>query len=315
MNKRQKEILQSQVDDEKKVLKELKAIYQKAERDIDSKIAELLAREDTENLASIIYQLDYQKSLKAQISAILDELNASQFTSISEYLSKCYEEGFLGTLYDLQGQGIPIIYPIDQEEAVRAITVDSKLSKKLYTRLGEDVAELKKTVRMELSRGIAQSYSYAQIAKNIRNQTTIGFNRSMRIARTEGHRVTQQATLDSQYKAKDAGADVVKQWDSTLDGRTRPSHRALDGQIRELDEPFEISGRKAMYPGGFGIASMDVNCRCVLLQRAKWAIEDEDFESYTKRIGTGQLVDLSDAENFAAFKERYHELIDKPDAE
>lgn len=305
MNKRQKEILLSQLNDEKQVIKELKKVYEKAEKDIDAKIAALLARTDVENLQSIIYQVDYQKALKKQIGAILDEMNASQFTSISDYLVKCYEEGFLGTLYDMQGQGVPLIFPIDQWQVVKAVTLDSKLSKKLYTKLGEDVDDLKKRVSAELARGISQSYSYAQIARNIRNQTSIGMNRSMRIARTEGHRVTQQATFDSQQKAKEAGADVVKQWDSTLDSRTRPMHQQLDGQIRELDDCFTVGIYKAMYPSGFGVPHMDIHCRCALLQRAKWAIDDDEVD-YTKFDGNkGQLVDLSDAENFKAFKDRY----------
>lgn len=39
----------------------------------------------------------------------------------------------------------------------------------------------------------------------------------MRITRTEGHRIQQASTLDAQRAAKKRGADVVKQWDSTLD--------------------------------------------------------------------------------------------------
>ena len=309
MNKRQREILQRQFDDEKGILEELKKAYKSALKDINAKIAVLLARKDEENLQSIIYQVEYQRAIKAQINAILDALNTKQFESISEYLIQCYENGFIGTLYDLQGQGIPLIFPIDQKQVVQAVTVDSKLSNRLYTKLGEDINDLKKRIRAELSRGISQNYAYAQIARNIENQTTIGFNRSMRIARTEGHRVSQQATFDSQQKAKNAGADIVKQWDSTLDGRTRPSHRKLDGQIRELDEPFEMNGYTAMYPSGFGVASMDVNCRCVLLQRARWAIEGGEPD-YTKFDGTlGQLIDLSDAENFDDFKTRYKERI------
>lgn len=303
MNKRQKEILLSQLKKEEAVLKELKEIYKKAEKDIDAKIAELLARTDTENLQSIIYQVEYQKALKSQISAILDELNTKQFKSISDYLVQCYENGFLGTLYDIQGQGVPFIFPINQEEVVRAILHDTKLSKKLYTRLGEDIDDLKKRVRNELSRGISQAYSYTQIAKNIRNQTSIGMNRSMRIARTEGHRITQQATLDSQHKAKEAGADIVKQWDSTLDSRTRPMHQQLDGQIRELDDFFEVGIYKAKHPSGFGVPSMDIHCRCCLLQRARWALDDEP--KFTKASG-GKLVDLSDAKNFNEFKQRYN---------
>lgn len=309
MNKKQAEILQLQVKDEEKLLKELKGVYETAAKDIDAEIARLLARKDTENLQSIIYQVQYQKALKTQINGILDAMNAKQFDKISDYLTQCYEKGFLGTLYDLQGQGIPLIFPIDQEQVTRALTVDSKLSKSLYESLGEDVTELKKRVRTELSRGISQAFSYEQIAKNIRNQTKIGFNRSMRIARTEGHRISQQATFNAQHKAKAAGADIVKQWDSTLDGRTRPMHRELDGQIRELDDPFEVGIFKAQYPSGFGVPFMDIQCRCCLLQRARWALEDDDI--VTKWDGeNGELVEIP-AKSYGEFVKGYYKTLDK----
>ena len=82
-----------------------------------------------------------------------------------------------------------------------------------------------------------------------------GMNNAYRIARTEGHRIQNQSAMKAANKAKEKGADVVKQWDATLDSRTRPTHTLLDRQIRELEEPFEVAGKKAMYPSGFGIAS------------------------------------------------------------
>ena len=315
MNKKQKEVVGVQLANEKKILADLKKTYKQAEKDIDSRINELLSKTayaDENTLQSIIYQVDYQKALKKQIGAVLDDLNGKQFESISDYLTKSYEDGFIGALYDLQGQGVPLIFPIDQSQVVKAIKHDTKLSKSLYAKLGEDVDALKKRIQSELSRGISQSYSYEKIAQNIAAQTNIGFNKAMRIARTEGHRITQEATSDAQHKAKEAGADVVKQWDATLDSRTRYAHKQLNGQIRELDDPFEYGGNTAQYPGGFGIPSQDIHCRCVMLQRARWAVEDGE-DDFTKWDGeTGQLVDLSDAENYAEFKKKYKTEVVKP---
>ena len=42
--------------------------------------------------------------------------------------------------------------------------------------------------------------------------------------------------MSSYDVAKKAGADVVKQWDATLDDRTREDHRTLDGTLAEVDE-------------------------------------------------------------------------------
>lgn len=202
-------------------------------------------------------------------------------------------------MYDLAGQGIPLVMPINQLAMVKAVQLSPKVSKRLY---GEYVHQLSKHIRNEVSRGIATADSYANIARNISNASKIGFNKSMRIARTEGHRVQCTAAFDAQHKAMAAGADIMKQWDATLDGRTRPLHRELDGQIRELDEPFEAWGLEVMYPSAFGRASQDINCRCALLQRARWALDDDELERLKARA---EYFGLDKAKDFEAFRTAY----------
>ena len=80
-------------------------------------------------------------------------------------------------------------------------------------------------------------------------------------------------------KAKNQGADVVKQWDATLDGKTRKNHRKLDGQWVEVGEYFEVGGRKVEAPGKFGRPEEDINCRCILLTRPRWAVDKRRVKS------------------------------------
>ena len=306
LNSRQREYLKYTLKQEQAALDDLKQLYEQALKDINNQIAYLMGRNDTENLASIIYQLDYQKALKKQVSAILDALHSNEYLRIEDYLKDCYENGFLGTMYDLHGQGIPLLLPLDQEQILNALTIDSKLSKPLYERLGEDITTLKRKVSSEISRGIANNFSYTQIAKNLVGISNTGMNNAYRIARTEGHRIQNQSAMDAANKAKENGADVVKQWDATLDSRTRPTHTLLDGQIRELEEPFEVAGRKAMYPSGFGIASEDIHCRCTLLQRAKWALDDDELQTLKERA---EYFGLDKTKDFNEFKSKYLENI------
>lgn len=304
MNNWQKGVLGNRIEEDEKILKRLKKQYAQAEKEIDDKIAQLLGRTDTENLQSIIYQVEYQKALKSQISGILDSLNSNQFDNISKYLTQCYENGFIGVMYDLHGQGIPLIFPIDQEQVVRSLKNNMKLSKGLWGSLYDRNSALQSRVRAAMSRGVAQGQSYAQIAQSVSSEMGIGFNGVSRIVRTESHRIANEASIDAQYKAKDAGADIVKQWDSTLDKRTRSSHRMLDGQIREMDEPFEINGHTAMYPGGFGIAAEDINCRCAILQRARAALDEDELETLKERA---KAFGLDKNDGFEDFKKKYIE--------
>lgn len=301
MNKKQKEVQQVFLDSEKEVLKKLKKNYQDALDEINTKIEILLARQDAD-MQHVIYQVEYQKALKTQVQGILDTLQANEFETVSEYLAKSYEDGFIGTVYDMQGQGIPLIMPIDQEQVAKAIQHETKLSESLYNSLGKDIKVLNKQIAGEISRGISTGMMFSEISRNIAGYAGISRNKAMRIARTEGHRIQCKATMDAQFKAKEKGADVVKQWDASLDGKTRPTHRKLDGQIRELDEEFEVSGYKAMMPGGFNKASEDINCRCALLQRARWALGESELETLKQRA---EYFGLDKTDSFEEYKEKY----------
>ena len=304
MNNRQKELLKHQLKSEKEILSELKKIYESSLSEIDEKIKILLSDELTQ---STIYRIEYQKALKGQVSAILENLNSNQYESVSDYLKDCYEDGFIGTLYDLQGQGIPLIFPINQEEIVEAIILDSKISEGLYTKMGNNVSDLKKRISSEISRGISTASPYAEIARNIRSHANITVNQSMRIVRTEGNRIHNRSALDAALKAKARGADTVKVWDATLDGVTRPHHRQLDGQVRELEEDFEVDGLTACAPLNFGVAAEDCNCRCVLLTKPRWDLDG----AFTKRNNeTGELMYFDNVKDYYDFKQKYWDYID-----
>lgn len=320
MNKQQKELQQQYLNNEKAVLRKLENNYRDALAEINSKIQLLMARQDAD-MQHVIYQIEYQKALKTQIQAILETLQANEFETVSEYLTQSYEDGFIGTMYDLQKQGIPLIFPIDQEQVVEAILHETKLTTrtdtktgKLYASLGEDIKDLQKKISGEISRGLSSGQMYSEITRNIASWARIPRNNAIRIARTEAHRIQTKASLNACNKAKSKGADVVKQWDASLDSRTRKSHARVDGEIRELDEKFSNG---LMYPGDSnGKAEEVINCRCALLQRARWALENdytkwsEDAPIVVDDDGTTQFVNV-DANSYKEFKGYYKDITNQ----
>ena len=349
MNKRQKELAQLSLDAEKEVLDKLEKEYNRALKDINEKVKVFAhdieqienaidtAEDDRQKEILIsqrqskVYQKKYQEALQGQISGILDKMQGDEYATIEEYLKECYEDAYIGTLYDLQGQGIPLIMPIDQAAAVKAIMTDSKISKGLYTALGVDIAKLKKTISSEITRGIASSRPYAEIARNLGNAAEIPKNRAKLITRTEGHRVQSASNYNACVDAKAKGADVVKQWSAALDARTRPSHRSLDGQIVEVDEPFSLGNKTAMFPGDFGDPAEDCNCRCRVNQRARWALDsmqtkmlgntdkmtDEDLRPIAEKLNipvdelrkySNQIIPVK-AKNYEDFKRQYNQIL------
>ena len=298
---RHKEVQKSLLKNEIEVIKELEKSYEQALDDIDAVITKLLARKDTENLQAIIYQLKYQKALKKELGALLEVLHSRNFTTIEEYLKSCYENGHIGALYELQGQGVPLLIPLSQELMLTSIMTNSKLSAPLYNALGYNIDILKVDVMREISRGFAQGLSYSEIARNLKNKSDIDYNKALRIAKTEGHRIQNESAYNVQVNAVNLGADILKQWDATLDSRTRDSHQKLDGEVVKVHEKFSNG---LMYPSDpNGTASEVINCRCSLLQRASWGLTDEEF---TKMNGkTNKLQHFEDIDDYNKFKEAF----------
>lgn len=345
MNRRQKLVQQQFLNDEEAVIKRLKTVYNQSLTDINKKVFELdssisllqkaldsIDGEEIGDLAlavlkgksyytpaeaqetiksmlqSKVYQKNYQKALKKQVGDILDKMHQSEFKTVSGYLTECYENGFIGTMFDLHGQGIPLCFPLDQEQMVRAVQLDSKIKKSFYKSLGENVSALKKTIAAEVSRGISTGMSYQQVALQIKAKMVGNYDnkpggalyRALTIARTEGHRIQCQSGMDASEKAKEKGADVLKQWDATLDSSTRESHTAVDGEIRELDEKFSNG---LMFPGDpAGGADEVINCRCALLQRARWALDEAELETLKRRA---EYYGLDKTDTFNDFKKKY----------
>lgn len=318
MNKREKEVLGSYLDDEKKTLNYLKQVYKKSAEDIRERIAYFNAREDMNDphLSSIIYQKKYQEALLKQIETGLQDLNKNQYETLQDFFEGCYVNGYVGAMYNFEGQGIPLTVPIDPKKMVRAVQTDSKLSRRYYQKrlFPENVERLKLSIKAEVSRGIASGSSWLEVAHKVASGMNSPFNRALndavRIVRTEGHRINQEGYLDAGDEAKKKGADILKQWDATLDSRTRPWHQEADGQIREWEDDFTVNGEKMKAPSVGGSASNVINCRCQLLQRARWALDEDELKTLEERAN---FYGLDKSKDFEDFKQKYLKLPENED--
>ena len=87
----------------------------------------------------------------------------------------------------------------------------------------------------------------------------------VRYARTAMTSAQNAGRMETLHRAKGMGIQCKKVWLATLDRRTRDSHRNLDGQVRDIDEPFDSDFGKIMFPGDPEGHPGDVyNCRCTL---------------------------------------------------
>ena len=69
---------------------------------------------------------------------------------------------------------------------------------------------------------------------------------------------------------KTLGMKIARVWVSTKDGRTRDSHKAMDGQEADKDGFFHFpGGGQTAGPGLSGIAEEDIHCRCTVIMQIK----------------------------------------------
>lgn len=67
---------------------------------------------------------------------------------------------------------------------------------------------------------------------------------------------------------------------------------AQEQQDKEYDHRGKI-------PGGFGVLGEDIYCRCAVLQRAKWALGEDELKRLEERA---KYFDLDKSKDFQTYK-------------
>lgn len=117
--------------------------------------------------------------------------------------------------------------------------------------------------------------------------------RNARTAITSAQNAGRQASYE---RAAAMGIQVTKRWMAAMDGRTRDSHRHMDGVEVPYNKPFVTPlGSVMMYPGDFrGKAGDLYNCRCTMRTVEKPGIEAEARKRRVRDPNTGKNVVISD---------------------
>ena len=120
-----------------------------------------------------------------------------------------------------------------------------------------------------ITQGIIQGDSIPEIAKRIATKTASKNEKAMvRYARTAMTGAQNAGRMEALHEAQSMGIKVKKVWLATLDSRTRHAHALLDGQTKDVDEPFESEFGPIMYPGDLSANPANTwNCRCTLIYK------------------------------------------------
>jgi HK97 family phage portal protein len=127
-------------------------------------------------------------------------------------------------------------------------------------RVAQSVTKLHDELRNIVHKGLKEGESIDAVTKRIARK--VGPGRAGRIVRTEAHAASQDGTAES---FRQCGIEQ-KMWLSQRDNRVRDTHREADGQVRKMNEPFEVGGYEMDRPGDPAGPPEEVcECRCSML--------------------------------------------------
>jgi phage portal protein BeeE len=123
-------------------------------------------------------------------------------------------------------------------------------------------ATTREALKAALVTGVAQDELAKDLIERVDNVFAAAIDtRAGIISQTEA---TKLAGFSAQTSAEQAGFES-KMWLTSGDQKVRSAHKTMDGQVKHITEPFAApDGSTAMFPGGFGKASQDINCRCAM---------------------------------------------------
>lgn len=138
--------------------------------------------------------------------------------------------------------------------------VKVKLAKRIKDITAYTETLFKEIVRNIVYEGIKEGYGIDKIAREIGKELNITERyRSERIARTE---VVSASNSGSLAGAESTDLDLLKEWISYIDDKTRDSHRDMNEEKVEMDSLFS---NRLLYPGDpGGDADEVINCRCTI---------------------------------------------------
>lgn len=238
-------------------------------------IEDLIKKYGEKELSSELAKYGRDTKLKVEIASIATELSKEQKSIVRNFLKETYSNSF------------KMVTDVARKETKQALTAISPKPKLITSAIDKEVAgynwaeritnnrnNLVVKIQSNVFQGIENGESYSAIAKRIDNTigyasrtgTTGNLADTVRIARTESHRMINTAQHDSVVEIESKGITAYKTWISSRDSRVRDPHISLDGTKIPVSENFTSpTGAIGKGPGMMGNPADDVNCRCILV--------------------------------------------------
>lgn len=277
----------TQADEE--TLKKLTKVYRKAQKEIKAKLkewqdkykndafelwkkqhnGEITQSEYKTAMEHLAFQGELWNKKLDQVTGVLANANEEALQIINDEKMGVFAENANWQSYQItQDTGMDLSFAIYDQDAVgNLIKNEPQLLPKKKLDTAKDKAWNQKKIAGAVAQGIIQGESIPQLAERIATDTASSNGDAMiRYARTAMTGAQNAGRLHTLQRAEGMGIKCKKCWLATLDGRTRDSHREMDGVKVGVNENFKTPlGSEMLYPGDVSGKAGDVwNCRCTM---------------------------------------------------
>lgn len=275
--------------------------YQQAQADAQEALSRFLKRFEKEDerqrekvKAGELSEADYKawrkgKILRSrqlsstldQVSQAMTEANQVAMAALGGKLPEVYAENANYAAFSIcKETGAAVAFDlVDPDTVGHMLTAGAALLPAVD--VAKDVAWNRKLVSSQLTQGVLLGESIPKIARRVQNVTGSNIATAMRTARTAVTGAECAGRMNSYERAKGMGIKLKKEWVSTLDNRTRHSHRQLDGERIDNDEKAKFSNG-CRYPGDPTARYAEIcNCRCTVIAAVE-GFETDDAERWSK---------------------------------
>lgn len=218
--------------------------------------AEMIAKHDAGEITQAELKRWYEgQAVMAQrntqmVNALADDLSKADkhaMAMLNGYMVPAYSENLAYATYQIEKAAkVSTSFSLYNRNAVANILKDPDKALLPTVDDAADLAWCRKKISSCIAQSILQGDSVPAAAARLESVVGMGANSAVRAARTALTGAQNLGRLDAGERAREMGIELMKQWVSTADDRTRDSHVALDRETVELDESFSNG---CDYPG------------------------------------------------------------------
>lgn len=287
---------------ESRLLKEYEKAYQEIEqkrREVMARFEQARAQMEKQYKSGQITHAEYKSFLKKQgqreqwykdmantFSRDMNNMNDIAARMINNELPEIYADNYnYGTYMIERGARIDTSFTmVNRDTIYQLMQGNTRLLPDVSVDKNKDIRWNRQKFNAAIRQSILQGDSVNDAAKRLRQVVGMNYNSSVRSARTAITAAQNMGRQRSYERAEDMGIKLKKQWQATLDGRTRNSHRHMDGETVPVKEEFSNGLMEPGDPGGH--PAEIYNCRC----RSISILDDVDYSDFPRHSKLGKMT-------------------------